>query len=239
MQNRNIAAPIAVVAAAIALGAAPHAMAQAAAAPAASTPGGIVAPGIAYANAQAVVGASAAYKTAMVQLPVTYKAQIDAVNTRRNQITAQLKPLYDKFEADQKAAKPDQAALRTQAAQIQQIEQSAEREIQQMAEPLNVAQQYIIEQISDKLTAATQAAMTKRKITLVLDSQSVLKADAVYNLNQDILNELNPLVPSVQLVPPAGWLPRAQREAAAQQAAAQGAAAPAAPAPAGKAPEGR
>ncbi len=236
MQNRIFAA----LAATLALGAAPHAMAQAAAtaAPAQSTPGGIVAPGIAYANAQAVVAASAAYKTAMAQLPTTYKAQIDAVNTRRNQITAQLKPLYDKFEADQKAAKPDANALRAQAAQIQQIEQSAEREIQQMAEPLNVAQQYIIEQISEKLTPATQAAMTRRKITLVLDSQSVLKADGVYNLNQDILAELNGLIPSAQLVPPAGWLPRAQREAAAQQAAQAGAAA-AAPAPAGKQPEGR
>lgn len=235
MQNRILAGLVA----ALALGAAPHAMAQAAAAPAASTPGGIVAPGIAYANAQAVVGASAAYKTAMAQLPTTYKATIDAVNTRRNQIAAQLKPLYEKFEADQKAAKPDQAALRTQAAQIQQIEQSAEREIQQMAEPLNLAQQFIIEQISDKLTAATQAAMTKRKVTLVLDSQSVLKADAVYNLNQDILAELNTLIPSAQQVPPAGWKPRAQREAEAQQAAQQAAAAPAAAAPAGKAPEGR
>lgn len=235
MQNRIFAAFIA----ALALGTAPQAMAQAAGAPAASTPGGIVAPGIAYANAQAVVGASAAYKTAMVQLPVTYKAQIDAVNTRRNQITAQLKPLYDKFEADQKAPKPDQNALRAQAGQIQQLQEAGEREIQQLAEPLNVAQQYIIEQISDKLTAATQAAMTKRKITLVLDSQSVLKADGVYNLNQDILNELNTLIPNAQLVPPAGWKPRAQREAEAQQAAQQGAAAPAAAAPAGKQPEGR
>ena len=234
MQNRIFAAFIA----ALALGAAPHAMAQAAAAPAQNTPGGIVAPGIAYANAQAVVGASAAYKTAMVQIPVTYKPQIDAVNTRRAQITAQLKPLYDKFEADQKAPKPDANALRAQAAQIQQIEQAGEREIQQMADPLNTAQQYVIEQISDKLTAATQAAMTKRKITLVLDSQSVLKADAVYNLNQDILNELNTLIPNAQIVPPAGWMPRAQREAAAQQAA-QAGAAPAAPAPTGKPPEGR
>ena len=156
----------------------------------------------------------------------------------RREVDARVKPLYDKFEADQKAAKPDQNALRAQAAQIQQLEQAGEREIQQMAEPLNVAQQYIIEQISDKLTAATQAAMTKRKITLVLDSQSVLKADGVYNLNQDILNELNTLIPSAQLVPPAGWMPRAQREAAAQQAAQQAATAPAA-APAGKAPEGR
>jgi len=38
------------------------------------------------------------------ELPVTYKAQLDQVNIRRNQIAAQLKPLYDKFEADQKAA---------------------------------------------------------------------------------------------------------------------------------------
>ena len=31
-------------------------------------------------------------------------------------------------------------------------------------------------------------------------------------LNQDILAELNKLIPSAQLVPPAGWMPRAQRE---------------------------
>lgn len=231
MTNRIVSAFIA----ALALSAAPHALAQAPA-PVQSTPGGIVAPGIAYANPQAVVASSAAYKNAAVQLPVTYKAQLDQVNIRRNQIAAQLKPLYDKFEADQKAAKPDRAALEAQAAQIQQIEQAGQREIQQVAEPVNVAQQYVLEQISDKLSAATQAAMTKRKVTMVIDAQNVLKADTVYNINQDILNELNIQIPNAQLVPPAGWMPRAQREAAAQQAAAQAAAAPA---PAGKQPEGR
>jgi len=232
---KNRIAP-ALAAASFALLAAPHAFAQAAA-PVQSTPGGIVAPGIAYANPQAVVASSAAYKNAATALPVTYKANLDQVNVRRSQIAAQLKPMYDKFEADQKAAKPDRASLEAQAGQIQQIEQSAQRELQQIAEPVNVAQQYVLEQISDKLSAATQAAMTKRKITLVVDAQSVLKADTVYNLNQDILNELNTLIPNAQLVPPAGWMPRAQREAAAQQAAAQGGA-PAAPAT-GRAPEGR
>ena len=235
MINRFVPALVA----ALALTAAPHAFAQTAPAPVQSTPGGIVAPGIAYANPQAVVAASAAYKNAAVQLPVTYKAQLDQVNIRRNQIAAQLKPLYDKFEADQKVAKPDRAALEAQAAQIQQLEQAGQRELQQIAEPVNVAQQYVLEQIGDKLSAATQAAMTKRKITIVIDAQNVLKADTVYNINQDILNELNTLIPNAQLVPPAGWMPRAQREAAAQQAAQQAAAAPAAPAQAGKAPEGR
>jgi Skp family chaperone for outer membrane proteins len=239
MTNRIVPA---LAAAAFTLISAPHVLAQAAAAAAApvqNTPGGIVVPGIGYANPQAVVASSAAYKSAAIQLPVTYKAQLDQVNIRRNQIAAQLKPLYDKFEADQKAAKPVQAALEAQAAQIQQLEQAAQRELQQIAEPVNVAQQYVLEQISDKLSAATQAAMTKRKITLVVDAQHVLKADTVYNLNQDILNELNTLISTALLVPPAGWQPRAQREAAAQQAAQQAAAAPAAPAAAGKAPEGR
>jgi Skp family chaperone for outer membrane proteins len=226
------------IVAALLLTAAPHAFAQTAAPAVQTTPGGIVAAGIAYANPQAIVASSAAFKTSQTQLPVTYKAQLDAVNTRRNQIAAQLKPLYDKFEADQKAPKPVRAALEAQAAQIQQLEQSGQRELQQIAEPVNVAQQYVLEQIGDKLAAATQSAMTKRKVTIVLDAQSVLKADTVYNLNQDILSELNILIPNALLVPPAGWLPRAQREAAAQQAAQQQAAG-ASPAPAGKQPEGR
>ncbi|MGQ4828360.1 hypothetical protein, partial [Enterococcus faecalis] len=75
----------------------------------------------------------------------------------------------------------------------------------------------------DKLEAATQAAMTKRKITLVLDAQSVVKADQAYNLNQDILDQLNLIVPSVGVQPPAGWLPRQQREQQAQEQAAQAA----------------
>jgi Skp family chaperone for outer membrane proteins len=235
MQTRILSAAIA----ALALTGAPHAYAQAAA-PVQSTPGGVVAPGIGYANPQAVVAASAAYRNGMALLPQTYKPQLDQVEIRRNQITAQLKPLYAKFEADRKAPKPDQAALRAQGAQIQQIEQAGEREIQQMAEPVQAAQQYLIEQIGEKLLPATQAAMVKRKITFVMDQQSVINADSVYNINQDILNELNTLIPTAQLVPPAGWKPRAQRDAEAQQAAAQAAAASAAGAPsAGKPTEGR
>lgn len=198
---------------------------------------GTVAQGVAIANPSAVVAASSAYQTAEQQRPTTYKPQIDQANARKAQIEAQLKPLIDKLQADAKAASPNRAALQQQYEQIQQIEQAGQQEIQQILQPLNLSQQYVLEQIGDKLDAATQAAMDKKKITLVLDSQSVIKAGQVYNLNQDILAELNKLIPSAQLVPPAGWMPRAQREAQAQQAAQQPAAA-AQPA-AKKAPEGR
>lgn len=194
--------------------------------------------GIAIANPPAVVAASEAYKISQQQRPVTYKPQIDQANVRKGQIEAQLRPLITKLEADSKAANPNRAALQQQYEQIQGIQQAGEAEIQKILEPLNLSQQYVLEQIGDKLDGATQAAMDKKKVSVVLDSQSVIKAGQTYNLNQDILAELNKLIPSASLVPPAGWLPRAQREQQAQAAAQQAAAAGAAQ-PAKKAPEGR
>lgn len=174
--------------------------------------------GIAVANPQAIVVNSNAFKVAQQQRPVTYKAQIDQATARRDQIQAQLKPMYEKLEADSKKPGADQKALQAQAIQIRQIEQAGQNEINKILAPLELSQQYVLEQIGDKLDQATQQAMDKQKISIVLDSQSVVKADQAYNLNQAILTELNTLIPSAQLVPPAGWMPRAQRE---QQAAEQ------------------
>ncbi len=90
----------------------------------------------------------------------------------------------------------------------------------------------MVEQIGDKLEQATKQAMAKQKIDILLDSQTVINAGETYNLNQAILNELNAVLPSAQLVPPAGWVPRAQREQ-------QGAAPAAAPATPATKPKGR
>ena len=87
------------------------------------------------------------------------------------------------------------------------------------------------EQIEDRLDEAVQAAAAKRNVTLILDATSgqVIFAGAQHNLTQDVLNELNTLVPSVQITPPEGWVPREirqQQQAAAQAAQAQQAAQP-------------
>ena len=190
----------------------------------------------------AAVANSNAYKVAEQQRPVTYKPQFDQANARRDQLTAQLKPLYDKFLADQQA-NVAQATLQQQAQQIQQIEQAGQRELTQIVQPVALSRAYVQEQIEDKLDEAVQAAATKRKITLILDASSgaVTFADAKYNITQTVIDELNTLLPSAQLVPPPGWLPREAREqqeaAAAAQAAQNGTATPAAPAP--QQPSGR
>ncbi|NBC38017.1 OmpH family outer membrane protein [Novosphingobium sp. FSY-8] len=206
--------------------AAPAAPKPAAAAPTAT--GGVN--GIAVANFDAVVVNSLAFKTAQAQREVTYKAQIDQAKAREAALNAQLKGLIDKFVKDRQAgvAAP---LLQAQATQIQQLKEQGQAELQKIIEPVTLSEAYVIEQIMDKRDAAIQAAMTKSGVTLLLGPDAVVASTGAYNLNQLILNELNALVPSAQLVPPAGWVPRAVRE--------QGGAPAPAPAPAAGGEAGR
>ena len=174
---------------------------------------------------QRVVVLSTAFQTAAQQRSVTYKAQIDQANARRQAIGAQLQPLYQKLQADSQAANAaqNQASLQQQYNQIQQIEAAAQQELAQILAPVQLSQTYVEEQITDQLATAIQNAATKKSITMVMSPEGILYAAAAHNLNQDVLNELNALIPAAQLVPPQGWLPREQREQQAAQAAAQGA----------------
>jgi len=203
----------------------------------ASSEGGTVVPGLGVANFDAIIANSNAFKTAEQQRQTTYKPQYDQAKSRNDQLSAQLKPMIDKFNTDRSAAKPSEAALQQQAAQIQQLQENGKRELQQILAPVGLSQAYVQEQIEDKLNDAVKNAMKKRSVSMLLAPEAVLAMNSgAYNLNQDILNELNTLIPSAQLVPPSGWEPRQIREARAQQAAAQGQQAPAA---AGAQPTGR
>ncbi|MGN3975402.1 OmpH family outer membrane protein [Tsuneonella sp. SYSU-LHT278] len=204
---------------ALAAGVAIATLSPIAAAPAAAQ----IVKGIGVVSLPAVVANSNAFKVAQQQRPVTYKPQIDQAEARRAAIAAQLQPLVDKFNKDRQA-NPNNPALQQQAAAIQQIQQSGQQELQQLIQPIALSEAYVTEQIEDKLDAAVQAAAKKKNVQLILDPTqgAVLYADAAYNITQDVLNELNALLPSAQLVPPQGWVPRQMREQQAAQAAAQG-----------------
>lgn len=200
-----------------------------AAKPAAAAPsdGGTVVAGLGIANLDAVIANSNAFKVAEQQRETTYKPQYDQAKTRNDQLTAQLKPMVDKFNADRSGGKVADSALQQQAVAIQQLQERGKAELQQILQPVGLSQAYVQEQIEDKLNDALKAAMKKRNVSIVLSPDSVIAFNGgAYNLNQEILNELNTALPSAQIVPPAGWEPRQIREARAQQAAAQGQAAP-------------
>jgi Skp family chaperone for outer membrane proteins len=184
--------------------------------------------GVGVISLPAVIANSNAYKVAEQQRPVTYKAQFDQANSRRQAIAAQLQPLYQKIQTDQQN-NVAQAQLQQQAATIQQIEQSGQRELQQILQPVALSRAYVQEQIEDKLDQAVQNVAKRKNVQLILDASNgqVVFADAAYNMTQDVMNELNTLIPSAQLVPPAGWVPREIREQQQAAAAAQGQQAPA------------
>ena len=186
--------------------------------------------GIGVVSPQAVLVYSTAFQTAQQQRPATYKTQIDQANARRQAIATQLRPLYERLQNESRAANAaqNQAALQQQYSQIQQIEASGQQELNQILEPVQLSQAYVEEQITDQLSTAIQNAATKKNVTLVITPESVLYAAAPYNMNQDVLAELNALIPAAQLVPPQGWLPREMREQQAAEAPAQGAQQPAA-----------
>jgi Skp family chaperone for outer membrane proteins len=195
---------------------------------------------VAFADPQAAVGNTKAWATARTQIETTYKTQLDQAEARRTAIQKELQPLYTAFETARNAPNANQASLQAQAKTIQDREAAAQRELGTLTAPAQRAQAYAIEQISAKLGDAATAATTAKKITLLLKPDSVLTAQPVADLTPDITAQLDRLVPSVSITPPAGWQPgqQGQQGAGAAPAAAAPAAAPAGR-PAGKAPQGR
>ncbi len=191
--------------------------------------------GIAYADLEGAARLSTAYTTAAQQRQTTYAAQIQQAQAARQADAARLQPLADQFNAQRASATPDENQLRTLATQIQQIQGESEAKTQQILQPLAMSEAYVNEQIGAQLKAAVDAARSRAKVTMLLTAGAVIDSDESYDLTDEITAELNRLLPTVQIVPPAGWVPAAQRDRQAAQQAQQ----PAAGQPANAQPEGR
>ncbi|MDE1466448.1 OmpH family outer membrane protein [Aurantiacibacter sp. D1-12] len=176
---------------------------------------------VAVVNVPAIIVNSSAYQTAQTQRQTTYAAQLQQAETRRTALNAQLEPLVSAFNAARAQPNADQAALQQQAAQIQQLQQTGQAELQQILAPVALSQAYVEEQIQDQLSTAIENAARAQGYTLVVTPDVVLFAEASHNMNQAVLDQLNALIPAAQLVPPQGWLPRELREQQAAAAAGQ------------------
>jgi len=185
--------------------------------------------GIAVVNLDRAVAETTAYSTARSQMNTTYKGTIDSFNARKAALDTELKTKSDALQAALKAAggKPT-PALETQYQQLQQRSQQAQGELQQLGQPLGLANAYVEQQITAKLNDALKAAMGKAKVDLVVSPEAAISYAPSVDITAMVTAELNTLVPSVGIVPPAGWQPGQQQAAPA-----------AAPAAAGQQPSGR
>lgn len=179
--------------------------------------------GIAVVDMDEAVNKSVAATNARNQMQTTYKANIDNFNTRKTALDADLKQKAEAFQQAAQAAngKPS-PALQTQYEGLQQSQQAAQSELQKIGQPIALANAYIEEQISAKIGDALKAAMTKNKVDLVLQPGATVSYQPTVDITGAVTAELNTLVPSVNIVPPAGWQPGGQQQAAAGAAQSTG-----------------
>jgi len=185
---------------------------------------------IAVANPEGAVANSKAWSAARAQIETTYKAQLDQANARREAVGRELQPLVTAFNTARAAPNANQAALQTQAQAIQTREQAAQAELSRLTAPAQRAQAYAIEQISGRLSDAVQAVVRARNVTMLVRPDAVLFANPTADVTAAITTELDRLVPSVGITPPANWQPGQQQQGAAPAAAAPATTAPTRPA---------
>ncbi len=170
--------------------------------------------GVAVVDIDEAVNRSAAATNARTQMQTTYKANIDNFNSRKTALDADLKQKAEAFQAAVKAAGGKSTpALQTQYEGLQQSQQTAQQELQKIGQPIALANAYIEEQISAKINDALKAAMTKSKVDLVLQPGATVSYAPGVDITAAVTTELNTLVPSVNIVPPAGWQPGGQQQA--------------------------
>jgi len=164
--------------------------AQAAAAPAAAA----VNTGVAVVDLEGAVANSAAYRSAMTQIETTYKAQFTALQTRQTALQGELGPLRTEIENLQKNPATPKATLDAKIAR---------------------PQAYVKEQIGAKVEQALKAAMTAKKVGVVIGPEAVVAVQGGSDLTPDVVTQLNALVPSVSITPPANWQPGQAEQAGA------------------------
>ncbi|MFC4291841.1 OmpH family outer membrane protein [Sphingorhabdus arenilitoris] len=181
--------------------------------------------GVAVASLPRAIALTNAYKTALSQIQVTYKAQIDARDSRQKVLQAELQALAVAYEAEAKKPNATEASVRPSAEAFQKKQAAAQQEINQLSQQIDLAVAYVEDQITVKLDDAVKAAMEKKNVDLLLKPDSIIARNGTSDITQAVVDELNVSVPSAQIVPPADYQPgslvQAQQRALIQAAQAQ------------------
>jgi Skp family chaperone for outer membrane proteins len=164
--------------------------------------------GIATAETSVAIARSKALGAAYQQIGAQYAAVAQQMQTKRqeiNNINAQLDTNKDK-ELTQ--AELD-VAIKAKSPLLAQID-AKQKEINTLQDPIILAQLYSVEQIALKYEAAQQAVITAKKINVILAPDAFVWAPEAVDVTPAITAELDKSVPSVAIVPPAGWRPSRQ-----------------------------
>lgn len=157
--------------------------------------------GFATANPELAIAQSTARGTAYQQIGTQYQAQIDQIT----QLSNRLVTLEQQIDTN-RDGQVDQAEATAGAAALQEAQQISQQ-IEQLSVPIQLAQMYVIEQVARQYAPSRDAAMQARGVQVLLDPATVQYSPAGFDITENIAAQLNALVPSVAIAPPAEWRP--------------------------------
>lgn len=162
---------------------------------------------IAVADVRVAAARSNAFTVASQQIQTTHKATIDQQQARGQTLQAEMNVLIAKYNEEARRSPQNQASLQAAAQAVQEKRQSAGDELQRLGAPVELALAYVEDQISIRMNEAIRAAMTAKRIDLLLQPEAVLARENNVDITDSVVVELNRLLPSVTTTPPAGYEP--------------------------------
>lgn len=175
--------------------------------PAFSAPAFAQAKAVAVADVRVAAARSNAFTVASQQIETTYKATIDQQQSRAQTLQAEVNVLIAKYNEESKKTPQNQAALQAAGKAVQDKRQAAQAELSRIGAPIELALAFVEDQISVRMNEAIKAAMTAKKVDLLLNPDAVLARENNVDITDSVVAELNRLLPNVSTAVPAGYQP--------------------------------
>jgi outer membrane protein len=133
------------------------------------------------------------------------QSQVNAFNTRRQQLTTQLNPERQQLQTavTALAGKQPDSALTQRIQAFQQKEATAAQELERQQTQIQRNQAFISQQINAKLVPLLQPAMDRRGANVLMDTQSAIRFASTLDITNDVLAALNAALTSVSTTAPA------------------------------------
>lgn len=197
-----------------------------------SAPAFAQAKSIAVADVRVAAGRSNAFTVAAQQVETTYKTQIEQRDARAQTLQAELNVLVARYNEEVKKTPQNQTTLQAAGKAVQDKRTAAQEDLGRLSASFDLALAYVEDQISVRMNEAIKAAMTAKKVDLLLNPDAVLAREGNADITDAVILELNRILPNVSIAVPAGYQPGllVQQANQAARAAAQGQPAAAAPA---------